>query len=246
MANYFENLSSNSETVDINKYADHHTYNGTPIPEGYVLAPVWLSRAMVKADGTVIDAYLTTWHFGGIGFLIGFTPVKACFFHDHLKMLWEDINRYLESKRPGRCILGMNDDGTPYLCPFSNRCKGCSDCYDEDGKPRERINTKETRFVSLEYHFGLYNEVEESEENANTEIPDTIHPQPDEEVYMELLYSDLLKHLNSINPRYAQIVVLSRKGYDRDEIIEAIHLKKSRGYQEIKEAERLTREFLYS
>jgi len=236
---------SNTESVDINKYADHKTYNGAPIPEGHVLAPVWLTRAMVKADRSVVDANLTTWKIGGISLLIGFTPVPGDTFAAYMKLFWEDINEYLDTKRPGRCVLGKNDDGTPYLCPYGNHCKGCTDCFDEEGKPRERINTKSSKFVSLEAQYGLYNADEEGEEAAVLEIPDTIHMQPDEEVYLEMLFADLVKHLESIHPRYAQIVTLGRKGYEPEEIISAINLKKSRGYQEIKKAEQLTKEFLF-
>ena len=142
-----ENLS-NPATVNVHKYDDHKAFNGAPVPLNHVLVPVWFTREMVKADGSVIDQNMTTWKFGGIAFLIGFMPIPEADFKDYMKSFWAEINDYLDSKRPGRCVLGKNDDGTPYLCPYSNRCKGCTDRFDEEGKPRERINTKKSRFES--------------------------------------------------------------------------------------------------
>ena len=73
-----EKVILNDVTVetDVNKYADHKSLNGEPVPAGHVLAPVWLHRSTVKADKTIIQQNLTTWKFGGIGFLIGFAPIQ--------------------------------------------------------------------------------------------------------------------------------------------------------------------------
>lgn len=242
-----EKVILNDVTVetDVNKYADHKSLNGEPVPAGHVLAPVWLHRSTVKADKTIIQQNLTTWKFGGIGFLIGFAPIQEAAFAGYMKLFWQDINEYLESKRPGRCVLGRNDDGTPYLCPYGKHCAGCSDRFDDEGKPRERINPKKARFVSLEVEFGAYNSSEESEEEADMDIPDTQHLQPDQEVYLEMLFADLVRHLEKISPRYAEIVTLGKAGYEPDEIIAKINLKKSRGYQELAKAEELARKFIY-
>ena len=77
------------------------------------------------------------------------------------------------------------------------------------------------------------------------DIPDTQHLQPDQEVYLEMLFADLVRHLEKISPRYAEIVTLGKAGYEPDEIIAKINLKKSRGYQELAKAEELARKFIY-
>lgn len=48
------------------------TYDGTPIPEGYVLAPVWLKRDFVNEASYIKSENLTTRRYAGITFLIGY------------------------------------------------------------------------------------------------------------------------------------------------------------------------------
>ena len=51
------------------------TYDGTPIPEGYVLAPVWLKRDFVNEASYIKSENLTTRKYAGITFLIGYVAV---------------------------------------------------------------------------------------------------------------------------------------------------------------------------
>lgn len=68
----------------------------------------------------------------------------------------------------------------------------------------------------------------------------------DDSYRVEMLLKELVDELKKSDPRLARIVTLSFIGYGKDEIFEDIGVKKSQGYDLWKEAERLTKEFLYS
>lgn len=75
------------------------------------------TKNLLKEELPIIQQNLTTWKFGGIGFLIGFAPIQEAAFAGYMKLFWQDINEYLESKRPGRCVLGRNDDTIDRISP---------------------------------------------------------------------------------------------------------------------------------
>lgn len=50
-------------------------YDGKPIPEGYVLAPVWLRRKFVEDATDIKSENLATRTYAGIKFLIGYVAV---------------------------------------------------------------------------------------------------------------------------------------------------------------------------
>ena len=97
------------------------TYDGTPIPEGYVLAPVWLKRDFVNEASYIKSENLTTRKYAGITFLIGYVAVPPEKYEGLKQDCDEQINAYLKKHRAGRCIIGKKKDGSPKLCPKSNR-----------------------------------------------------------------------------------------------------------------------------
>lgn len=217
--------------LNVNKYVTRKSYNGQPLQEGMVQVPVWFSRSMVNADKSILSQNLTTWKFGGFGFLIGFAPIEPQSYENYMKWFWKQINEYLESKRSGRCIIGRTPEGKPVLC----QAKQCKSCQDRNKYERYNPAKEEVETVSLDE---LY-------DNDDFEIEDHNQLSPEDEVMMEATLDALIEHLRSIKPRYADIASLGYSGLSMEEIIEQIHLKPSRGYQEIDACYQLARDFIY-
>ena len=53
-----------------------------------------------------------------------------------------------------------------------------------------------------------------------------------------------MEYLGKISPRYAKIATLGMQDYSKEQIIEELGLKPSRGYQEINTAKELAKKFL--
>ena len=186
------------------KKREEKTYDGTPIPEGYVLAPVWLKRDFVNEASYIKSENLTTRKYEGLK--------QDCD---------EQLNAYLKKHRAGRCIIGKKKDGSAKHCPKSNRCKGCI----HKGE-YERYNP-EIVFSELTEEVGVYDQYPCEQDN-----------EPDEEKLARLL-----KHLETIDKRYCDIVTMKLAGVEMDEIFEKLHLKSSRGYQVVDECEQACRKF---
>lgn len=214
------------------KYCNHRAYNGAALKEGEVLIPEWFKRDFKNSLDTAIDENFTTWTIGGYKFLIGFVTVEEEKFEGCMKAFWQKINEQLETFRTGRCILEYNEDGSPKVCPKANHCTHC---------PEKGLHPGcNPQFDTIPLSFSADVADYEGEE---TDYPDPHQMDPAEEASMEDVFLDLVEHLRSINPRYADIVMLRLDGFSSKEIIEQLQLKSSRGYQEISEAEKLTREY---
>ena len=96
------------------------TYDGTPIPEGYVLAPIWLKQDFVNEASYIKSENLTTREYGDITFLIGYVAVPPEKYEGLKRDCDEQINAYLKKQCAGRCIIGKKKDGSPKLCPKNN------------------------------------------------------------------------------------------------------------------------------
>ena len=157
-------------------------------------------------------------------------------FNKMLSLYYSGINDYFEEHpelRPGRCVLGWDNEGFPILCSKENRCKGC---------PRRAEHLP--RFKSREdfIQFTSFQDTHEDEE-GNTVGLDIADPNVnvEEEAILETLFTELVEYLGRISPRYAKIVTLGRQDYSKEQIIAKLGLKPSRGYQEINAAKELTR-----
>lgn len=203
------------------------TYDGTLIPEGYVLAPVWLKRDFVNEASYIKSENLTTRKYAGITFLIGYVAVPPEKYEGLKQDCDEQINVYLKKHRAGRCIIGKKKDGSPKLCPKSNHCKGCIHKGEYERYNPEKDNNPEIIFSDLTEEVGVYDQYPCEQDN-----------EPDEEKLARLL-----KHLETIDKRYCDIVTMKLAGVEMDEIFEKLQLKPSRGYQVVDECEQACRKF---
>ena len=67
----------------------------------------------------------------------------------------------------------------------------------------------------------------------------------EENVMLRIIIEDLFKQVREINPRYGQILDMLADDYSKGEIVDALKLRKSQGYDEIKAAQALARKLYY-
>lgn len=203
------------------------TYNGKPIPKGYVLAPVWLKREFAKDYPGLKMENLSTRTFAGITFLIGYVAVPPEKYEELKKDCDEQINAYLKKHRAGRCIIGYKEDGSPKLCPKSNRCTGCEHKGEYERFNPAKDDNPEIVFSDLTEEVGVTDQYPSEQDN-----------EPDEDKLKRLL-----KHLETIDKRYCDIVTMKLAGVSMEEIFEKLQLKSSRGYQVVDECEQACRKY---
>ena len=203
------------------------TYNGEPIPEGYVLAPVWLKREFVDDAPDIKSENLITKTYAGIEFLIGYVAVPPEKYEGLKQDCDEQINKYLKKHRDGRCIIGHKKDGSPKLCPKSNRCKDCIHKGEYDRYNPARDDNLEVVFTDLTEEVSVIDEYPCMQDN-----------EPDEEKLVRLL-----KHLETIDKRYCDIVTMKLAGVSMEKIFDKLKLKSKRGYQVVDECEQVCRKF---
>ena len=143
----------------------------------------------------------------------------------------------MKRRREGRCIIGKNPDGSDKLCPFTRRCKGCT----EKGL-HERYNPNRVEILSLDYEYD--GETFDLEDTSQPSVEDQVINKLCTEPTEEELKIMLLAHFDTENPRYAQIIRLKLQGKSIDEICVEINLKPSRGRQEINNAHDAVCEYL--
>lgn len=212
---------------DPTKYCNRTSIDGMPLKLGEVLAPIWIQ------DGYKIPTKnkknLTTYHVGEFKFRIGFIPIQREIFATYMKGFWREINDYVKERREGRCIIGYKTNGEPICCPKSKSCKGCTEKYEH-----LHYNPLKDKYqiLSLDYCY----------ENEDFDYPDENTSTPEEavcskcNVTLDEQYALIIAHFSKENPRYAEIIELSRQRVSIDDICKAINLKPSRGRQEINNA----------
>lgn len=225
--------------ITIEYCSKYKSYNGEKVTEGKVLAPVMISDEEFKSNNTIIPENLRTWKHYGVPFRVGFMVVDKSDFYKMLSLYYGCINDYFDEHpelRPGRCVLGWDSEGFPILCGKGNRCKDCP--RRAEHLPRYKSREDFITFVSFQ-------DTHEDEDGnmVGIEVADT-RPTPEEEVILELLFTDLVEYLGKISPRYAKIATLGMKDYSKEQIIAELGLKPSRGYQEINTAKELAKKFL--
>lgn len=202
------------------------TYDGRPVPEGYVLAPVWLKRDFVEEAPDILSENLTTRTYAGIGFLIGYVAVPPDKYEALKQYCDAEINRYLRSRRSGRCVIGRKKDGSPKLCPKSCRCTGCVHRgeyrrYNPVKAKAEIPLTDWTEEFGVEDWYPSFEDTETEEEKLKR----------------------LLEHLKKLDRRYYDIVTMKLAGVGMGEIFDRLGLKPSRGYQVVGDCETECRRF---
>lgn len=210
------------------KYSNRKSLDGQPIPTGKVLVPFRIDLFELKKDD-YIDKNCTTMHLGEFSYHIGFMAIDEALYASYMKDFWNELNKDMEMRREGRCIIGTNPDGSIKTCPYTKRCKGCP-----NKGLLERYNPKRVEILSIDYEYDgqTFDFVDESQPSVEDQVLDAICPGPT----VEELKIQLLAHFNKVNPRYAQIVRLSLQGKSIDDICVEIKLKSSRGRQEINNA----------
>lgn len=202
-------------------------YNGRPVPEGYVLAPVWLKKEFVNDSPDILAENLTTRKYAGITFLIGYVAVKSEEYENLKRDCDQQVNAYLKKYRAGRCVIGHKADGMPILCPKSRRCTECAEKGEHERFNPARDGNQEVPFTDLTEEQGV--------EDQYPSFQDT-------ETEAEKLQR-LLDHLGKIDQKYCDIVTLKLAGVSMREIFSKLGLKSSRGYQVVNECEDVCRKF---
>lgn len=214
-------------TKSKNERREKKTFDGKPIPEGYVLVPVWLQRDFAKNYPGLKMENLITRTFAGIRFLIGYVAVPPEEAEGLKQDCDEQINQYLKKHRAGRCIIGYKEDGSLKLCPKSNLCKGCIHKGEYERFNPAKDDNPEIIFSDLTEEVGV-----------TDEYPCMQDDEPDEEKLARLL-----KHLGTIDKHYCDIVTMKLAGVSMEEIFEKLNLKSSRGYQVVDECEQACRKY---
>ena len=225
--------------ITIEYCSSYDSYNGEKVTEGKVLAPVMISDEEFKSNDSIIPENLRTWKHYGVPFRVGFMVVNEADFNKMLSLYYGCINDYFDEHpelRPGRCVLGWDSEGFPILCGKENRCKNCP--RRAEHLPRYKNREDFITFVSFQDTH--------EDEDGNTvglEVADP-NANPEDEAILATLFTELVEYLGKISPRYAKIATLGMQDYSKEQIIEELGLKPSRGYQEINAAKELTKKFL--
>ena len=213
-----------------------NSYNGEPVTLGKTLAPFVVPEYLYNNDDTIIKANLRKWYQFGIVVTVGFIVVDEEDFDKMLYIFNITVNeRFRESRYPGRCVIGTWKNGTPRLCPSTKRCTGC-----------QRRSENLPRYKNLSDYIRK-NTISCTYEDDGTatpyDVPDNSAPVEDEAV-TNLMSEGLIDHMASFDPRYAKIVSLALSGYSKEEIIKALDLLQSRGYEMIRNAKKLAKAYL--
>ena len=218
------------------KYDNRRSFDGRPIPAGKVLVP-FRKELYEFLEKECVDGNFTTMSLGEFSFEIGFMAISEEQYASYMKNFWAELNKDMEQRREGRCVVSMNPDGTNKLCPSTKRCTGCP-----NKGLLERHNPKRVEILSLDYEYdGEAFEIEDtSQPSVEDQVLDKLCPPPTEEE----LRIQLLAHFDRENPRYARIIRLSLQGLSIDDICIEIGLKSSRGRQEINNAHDAVCEYL--
>lgn len=218
------------------KYDNHHSFDGQPVPAGKVLVPFRIDIYGLKEED-YIDENCTTMHLGEFRYHIGFMAIDEAQYASYMKEFWSELNKDMEMRREGRCIIGKNPDGTDKLCPYTRRCKGC---LSKGLLERYNPNRIETLSIDYEYDGETFDIEDTSQPSVEDQVLDKLCPNPTEEE----LKVKILAHFDKENSRYAQIIRLRMQKKSIDEICIKINLKPSRGRQEINNAHDAVCEYL--
>ena len=229
-------MARKADYSNTQKYSNRRSFVGQPLPTDKVFVPFRIDLYDLKKTD-YIDANCTTIHLGEFSYLIGFMAIDEHRYASYMKDFWAELNKDMEMRREGRCVIGRNSDGTKKLCPSTRRCTGCP-----NKGLLERYNPKRVEILSLAYQYdGETFDIEDtSQPSVEDQVLDKLCPEPTEEE----LEIQLLAHFGQKNPRYAKIIRLSLQGLSTDDICIEIGLKPSRGRQEINNAHDAVCEYL--
>ena len=140
-------MARKADYSNTQKYSNRKSFDGNPVPEGKVLVP-FLKEKFGLQKGDFIQDNFTTMHLGEFSFEIGFMAISEDHYASYMKDFWNELNKDMEMRREGRCIIGKNPDGSDKLCPYTRRCKGCP-----NKGLLKRYNPKRVEILSLDYEY---------------------------------------------------------------------------------------------
>lgn len=229
-------MGKTADYSNTHKYSNKKSFDGKPVEPGKVLVPFRKDQFHLK-KGEYVDENFTTMHLGEFRYAIGFMAINESCYASYMKGFWDEINKDMELRREGRCVIGVNPDGTEKLCPRTRYCTGCP-----NKGLLERRNPKRVELLSLNYEFENegFDVIDEKTSGFEDRILDEMCPDPDEAE----VRARALAYLEKQNARHAQIIRLELEGKSIDEICIEIKLKSSRGREVINEANDALCDFL--
>lgn len=218
------------------KYSNRKSFDGQPVPADKVLVP-FRKELYELQKGDYIDENCITMYLCGFKYDIAFMAIDEAQFASYMKDFWDEIDKDMEMRREGRCIIGKNPDGSDKLCPYARCCKGCP-----NKGLLERYNPKRIETFSIDYEYdGKFFDIEDtSQPSVEDQVLDKLCP----ELTEDELRIKLMAHFDEENSRYSKIIRLSLEGKSIDDICIEINLKPSRGRQEINKAHDAVCEYL--
>lgn len=214
---------------DPHKYINRSSINGQPPEKGKVLVPYWIQDGSCFNKNEIIEENCTTYHFGEFRFIIGFIPINIGKFDDYMEYFWSEINSYIKNDRTGRCVLNHKPNEEPICYPKSRFCMNCP-----NSREFELYNPHKDRFRLIS--------LEQLAEDADFDMSDPFQPVPEDIVCSQTDLSEdehyeiIIARLEKDNPRYAEIVRLSKQKVPVNEICEKLDLKTGREREEITNA----------
>ena len=220
-------------TVNVNSEAKKEpqgrkAYDGREVKAGEVLVPMMaftdrLEYMDVKPEN------IRTWHTAGRDYKVIFYPVPAEYEKVAMQQFTSELNEFLGANRDARCLIPQ-EDGSVKVCPKKNgdnRC-ACVDCpfngvYEREDKTIDSLNA-----LIEEYDY-------EPAPSRSAE----------DEYMLTELFVDLMKELHEKYPREEKIVTMYLADKDKKDIIEALKLGSSQGYNVIAKAVDLVTKLVY-
>lgn len=229
-------MAKQTDYSNTHKFDNRKSFDGQPVPAGKVLVP-FRKELYGLQEGDYIDENCTTMHLGDLKYDIAFMAIDEAQYTSYMKEFWSELNKDMEMRRNGRCIIGKNPNGTDKLCPYTRRCKGCP-----NKGLLERYNPQRIETLSIDYEYdGEFFDIEDTNQlSVEDQVLDKLCPEPTEDE----LKIKLLAHFDKENPRYAKIIRLSLQEMSIDDLCIEINLKSSRGCQEINNAHDAVCEYL--
>lgn len=229
-------MARKADYSNTHKYDNRRSFDGQPVPAGKVLVPFRKDLYELQ-EGDYIDENCTTMHLGDFKYDIAFMAINEAQYASYMKVFWSELNKDMEMRREGRCIIEKNPDGTDKLCPYTRRCKGC-----QNKGLLERYNPKRIESLSIDYEYdGEFFDIEDtSQPSVEDQVLDKLCPEPTEDE----LKVQLMAHFDEKSPRHAKIIRLRLEGKSIKDICIEIKLKPSRGRQEINNAHDAICEYL--
>ena len=208
------------------------SYNDMPLRAGEALVPQMVTDRWYSISIGGKPQNFRTWTLAGVRYTVMFVPVRADEVAVSMKAFTEALNELLDERlgpnRHSRCLIPQ-PDGSVKVCPKVNGSNHvpCSACPHRGEYERE-----DRSVVSLD-------ELAEDDYAPMECVPSA------ESLAMDVLtLNDLLKHLRSINPAYAEVVSLGHEGFEKKEIVRRLGVKTSQAYELYNKVKILTREFL--